>query len=270
MQKYLTAAVQLCAGTDKKANLDKAETLVAEAAGRGARLVVLPEVFSWRGGPGDELSGAEPVPGPTAERCASWARRHRIHLLAGSLYEAVPGERKAHNTSLFFGPAGDLLARYRKIHLFDVEIPGQVHVRESAIFLPGREVVVVPTELGTIGLSICYDLRFPELYRELCRKGAQVVCAPSAFTFPTGSAHWEVLVRARAIENQVYMIAPDQVGTTPRGSTDYGDSIIADPWGVVLARAPARETVILAEVDLEYLTRVRREFPCLQHIEFDR
>ncbi len=269
MQKYLTAAVQLCAGSDKKANLDKAEALVCEAAQRGAQLVVLPEVFSWRGAPGDELSGAEPIPGPTSERCAAWARRHRMYLLAGSIYEAIPGERKAHNTSLFFGPRGELLARYRKIHLFDVELSGVVRVRESAIFRPGSEVVAVPTELGTIGLSVCYDLRFPELYRRLCRKGAQVICAPSAFTFPTGCAHWEVLVRARAIENQVYVVAPDQVGTTPRGSADYGNSLIADPWGAVLARAPAREAVILAEVDLEYLDRVRRELPCLQHIQLE-
>jgi predicted amidohydrolase len=264
MQKYLTAAVQLCAGTDKKANLDKAEALVAEAAQRGARLVALPEVFSWRGSSGDEFSGAEPVPGPTTERCAAWARTHRIYLLAGSIYEAIRGERKAHNTSLLFGPNGELLARYRKIHLFDVEIPGQVHVRESSIFVPGSEVVAVPTELGTIGLSVCYDLRFPELYRRLGRRGAQVVCAPSAFTFPTGCAHWEVLVRARAIENQVYVIAPDQVGTNPR------TSLFAAPWGIVRARAPAREAVILAEVDLEYLDRVRRELPCLQHIQLER
>jgi predicted amidohydrolase len=196
---------------------------------------------------------------------AELARTLGIHLCAGSLLERVPGEPRAYNTSCLFDPGGRLLARYRKIHLFDVDLPGRVTVRESATRAPGDEVVAVPTELGTLGLSVCYDLRFPELYRRLARAGAEVLLVPSAFTFPTGAAHWEVLCRARAVENQCYLIAPDQTGTSPHGFPDFGDSLIADPWGRVLARAGDGEGVVTAEIDRAYLARVRRELPCLTH-----
>lgn len=270
MPSFLAAAVQLCAGSDKTANLEAAERLVATAVERGAGLVVLPEVFSWRGAPGDEFSGAELVPGPTTNLCAQMARRHGIHLLAGSILESVAGERKSYNTSLLFDPRGELLARYRKAHLFDVEIPGRVSVRESDARLRGAEIVTAATELGTIGLTVCYDLRFPELYRALTFAGAQIVCIPSAFTFPTGAAHWEPLLRARAIENQVYVIAANQFGRTPRGTLDYGSSMIIDPWGTVVARAGEGEGVITAEIDLRYEDEVRGQIPCLKHVQFVR
>lgn len=266
MRHYLAAALQVCAGTDKRENLDRAEAMVAAAAGIGAKLVALPEVFSWRGRALADVSGAEPIPGPTTERCAAWARTHKVHLLAGSILEWLPDNPKVYNTSLLFDDAGALIARYRKIHLFDVDLSGRVTIRESAARLSGTEVVTVPTLLGTIGMSVCYDLRFPELYRRLVLAGAEVLCVPSAFTFPTGSAHWESLLRARAIENQVYLIAPDQVGSTPSGSFDFGNSMIVDPWGAILARAPDRETMIVAEVNRDYQERVRRELPCLTHI----
>lgn len=268
MNRFRAAAVQLCAGSERDANLARAEVLVAEAAERGAQLVVLPEVFSWRGAQGDEQSGNEPIPGPTSERCSAWARRFGIHLLAGSILERVEGEAKSYNTALLFHPSGELLARYRKAHLFDVEIPGQVSVRESDARLHGGEVVTAPTALTTLGLTVCYDLRFPELFRALTLAGARLITVPSAFTFPTGAAHWEVLLRARAIENQVYIVAANQFGATPRGTLDYGNSMIVDPWGTVLARAGNTECVIVAEIDAAYQDAVRRQIPCLQHRRF--
>ncbi len=187
----------------------------------------------------------------------------------GSLLEASGESGRPYNTSCLLDPRGTLLARYRKIHLFDVDLPGRIAVRESDTRAPGAEVVAVPTPLGTLGLSICYDLRFPELYRRLARAGAEVLLVPSAFTFPTGAAHWEVLCRARAIENQCYVIAADQTGRSPAGHLDWGDSLVADPWGRVLARAPDGEGLALAEIDRAYLARVRRELPCLAHIHLE-
>jgi len=261
----MAAAVQMSSGQDRARNVARAAELVREASARGARLVVLPEVFAWRGPRDDEHAGGEPIPGPTTEAMAALALELRIWLCAGSLLEAVPGEARPYNTSCLFDPGGRLLARYRKIHLFDVDLPGRATVRESELRAPGGEVVTVPTDVGTLGLSICYDLRFPELYRRLVRAGAQVILVPSAFTFPTGAAHWEVLCRARAIENQCYLVAPDQTGQSPHGHADFGDSLIADPWGRVLARAGDGEGVATAEIDLAALARIRRELPCLDH-----
>jgi len=265
IRRYLAAAVQLCAGSDRRANLDKAEQFIADAAGQGARLVVLPEVFAWRGARAEEGASAEAIPGPTSERLAAIARRLRIHLVGGSLLERSD-ERRPYNTSVLFGPQGDILASYRKLHLFDVDIAGHVSIRESETRRPGDDVVTVPTALGTIGLTVCYDLRFPELSRRLTTAGAEIITVPSAFTFPTGAAHWEILLRARAIENQVYVIAPDQVGKSPSGVTDFGNSMIVDPWGTPLARAADREMVVLAEIDRDQQARIRRELPCLDHV----
>ncbi len=262
---FLAAAVQMSSGPDKAANLATAERLVREAAAAGAKLVVLPEVFYWRGPRGAEREHAEPIPGPTSERLSRLARELGIHLQAGSIGEAIEGDPRCYNTALLFSSGGELLARYRKIHLFDVEIPGQVSARESQARKAGEETVAVPTELGTVGLSVCYDLRFPELYRKLVRAGAKILCIPSAFTFPTGAAHWEPLVRARAIENQAYVIAPNQYGTSPNGYRDYGNSMIVDPWGTVVARASDGEGVLLAPIRLDLVDRVRRELPCLDH-----
>jgi predicted amidohydrolase len=225
-------------------------------------------VFAWRGPREAEAAIAEPIPGPTSERLGALARELGVVLVGGSLLERVPGETKAYNTCPVFDRTGALLATYRKVHLFDVDIPGHVSVRESDTRLHGAEAVTVATELGTLGLSVCYDLRFPELYRRLAAAGAEIVCVPSAFTFPTGAAHWEVLQRARAIENQVYVIAPNQIGRGPTGVLDYGHSMIVDPWGTPIARASNHATVILAEIDRAYLARVRRELPCLEHRTF--
>lgn len=267
-EKFIAAAVQVCAGPDRALNLDKIEGLTTEAVNRGARLVVWPEVFAWRGEREVEPEMAEPIPGPTSERCAALARGLGIHLLAGSILERSD-ERRAWNTSLLFGPEGEVLASYRKLHLFDVDIPGHVSVRESDTRRPGDQVVVADTALGRIGLTICYDLRFPELYRALVGQGAEILTIPAAFTFPTGAAHWEILVRARAIENQAWVIAADQIGRSPGGVIDFGHSLIVDPWGTPVARASNQETVILAEIDRTYLRQVRRDLPSLQHRRAD-
>ena len=261
--RYLAAVVQIASGAERARNLARIAELVGEAARRGARLAVLPEVVAWRGPREAEPAHVEPIPGPTSEAMAALARTHRLILCAGSWLEEGPAPGRAFNTTCVFGPDGTLLARYRKIHLFDVDIPGQVAVRESETRSPGADVVVVPTGLGTLGLSICYDLRFPELYRRLAHAGAELLLVPSAFTFPTGAAHWEVLLRARAIENQCYVLAANQTGRSPHGFADYGNSLLVDPWGVVVARAGEGEGIAIAEIDRERLRRVRRELPSL-------
>jgi len=264
MQSYLAAAVQMTASSVKEENLAKAETFVRLAAERGATLIVLPEVFAWRGPRVEEPAQVELIPGPTSERLRDLARLYQIYLLAGSFLEKGDDAR-SYNTSLLLSPQGDTLAHYRKIHLFDVDIPGQVRVKESDTKKPGETVVASTTPLGVFGLSVCYDLRFPELYRQLAAKGAEVVFVPSAFTFPTGAAHWEPLLRARAIENQTYIIAPNQIGKNAHGYADYGNSMIIDPWGKVIARAPDKECFITAEIDRDYVEKVRKELPCLAH-----
>ena len=262
---YLAAAIQVSAGPDKGANLERAERLVRLAAARGADLVALPEVFNWRGRRADEPAAAESLAGESLARMAGLARDLRIHLVAGSITELAEGQPRNYNTSTLFGPDGSLLGLYRKIHLFDVDLPGRVTMRESDAKLAGTEVVSVPTAIGRIGLTVCYDIRFPELYRSLVFGGAQIITVPSAFTFPTGEAHWETLLRARAIENQVYIVAPAQFGPNVHGFSDYGNSMIVDPWGRVVARAADQEGVVVAPIDLEYQERVRRELPSLTH-----
>jgi predicted amidohydrolase len=263
--KFTAAAIQMLASDDKDANLRAAEAGVREATARGAKVVALPEVFNWRGDKAEEKKNAEPLSGRTANLMAALARELGIYLLAGSFLEDIPEVQKSYNTSLFFGPDGSQLARYRKIHLFDVAIERGVTALESETRQHGEEVVVAETEFGRMGLSICYDLRFPELYRALAGKGAQVIFVPAAFTAFTGEAHWEPLLRARAIEDQVYIIAPDQIGHNPKSFATYGNSMIVDPWGRIIARAPDMPAVITAEIDLTYLAKVRRELPALAH-----
>ena len=262
---YLAAAIQVSAGPDKGANLERAERLVRLGAARGANLVALPEVFNWRGRRTDERAAAESLAGESLTRMAGLAHDLGIHLVAGSITELAEGQPRNYNTSTLFGPDGSLLGVYRKIHLFDVDLPGRVTIRESDAKLPGTEVVSVSTAIGHIGLTVCYDIRFPELYRSLVFGGTQIITVPSAFTFPTGEAHWEALLRARAIENQVYIVAPAQFGPNVHGFSDYGNTMIVDPWGRVLARAADQEGVVVAPIDLEYQKRVRRELPALTH-----
>jgi predicted amidohydrolase len=265
MQSFVAAAVQMKSGSDRAANLAEASARIVEAAGAGAQLIVLPEVFAWRGRHDLEREQAEPVPGPTTDAMSELAMRLGVHLVAGSILESS-SEGLPFNTTTVFGPDGALLARYRKIHLFDVDLPGRVTIRESAMRAPGSEVVTVATSLGRIGLAVCYDLRFPELFRRLAEAGSEVVVMPSAFTRPTGQAHWETLVRARAIENQCFFVAPNQYGAASQGHHDYGNSLLVDPWGAVLARGADDEPgVVSATLDASVLDRVRRELPCLTH-----
>ncbi|HUO05189.1 MAG TPA: carbon-nitrogen hydrolase family protein [Candidatus Binataceae bacterium] len=268
---FLAAAIQMAAGADKAANLDRASRLIRDAAARGAALIALPEMFNWRGKRAEENAAAESLDGESLAAMAAIARELKIHLVAGSITEHGPADTgRNYNTSALFAPDGSRVATYRKIHLFDVDLPGRVTVRESAAKIPGIEVVCADTGLCPIGLTICYDLRFPELFRRLAFAGAKIITIPSAFTFPTGEAHWETLVRARAIENQVYVIAPAQFGPNVHGYSDYGNSMIVDPWGRVLARAADVEGAAIAPIDLGYLERVRRELPALTHVRLDR
>ena len=261
----LAAVVQMTSTTDTERNLATAEALVARAAARGAVLVGLPENFAFLRSEGQPVPEPQDLDGPWVQRMAALARRARVTLLLGSLPERVPGDPRVRNTSVLLGPDGATLAVYRKIHLFDVGLAGMEHLEESRAVLPGDEIVTVDTSLGPIGLSICYDVRFPELYRELARRGARVLCVPSAFTERTGKAHWEVLLRARAIENLAYVLAPAQVGEHGGGRASHGQAMIVDPWGAVVAQVPGGEGVAVAELDFERLERLRRELPALSH-----
>jgi len=262
------AAIQLNATGEVARNLKVAERLVREAAADGAELVVLPEKWNLLGDAEVLRQDAEALSGPTISAASSWARELQIHLVAGSIAERVDGAEKLFNTSVLIGPDGELHARYRKIHMFDVDVGG-VAYRESESEEPGQEIVsaaVGPALPGvTLGMTVCYDLRFPELYRILAVRGATVLTVPSAFTYETGKDHWEVLLRARAIENQVFLIAPNQVGKAPPHYHSYGHSMIVDPWGEVLAVAPEGERFVAAELDLAVEERVRATLPSLSN-----
>jgi predicted amidohydrolase len=259
------ACVQLTSRDDKASNLEAAERLVARAASTGADVVVLPEKWNAIGGVDVLHAAAEPVDGgESVEAMAGWARTHGITLVGGSITERRAGREKLSNTCLVFDPDGAVVAVYRKIHLFDVEVGGHVY-RESEAEEPGEEPVVARLEDWPIGLSVCYDVRFPELYRILALDGAELVTVPAHFTTPTGKDHWHVLLRARAIENQLYVAAAAQVGETLPGKPSYGRSLIADPWGIVLAQAPDEPTVISAEIDRARLRDVRDKLPSLKN-----
>jgi deaminated glutathione amidase len=255
------AAVQLNSTADKPRNLDAAERLVRAAAAAGAEFVALPEKWNILAEGEELLAGAESLDGPSLTAARSWARDLGVHLLAGSIPERSE-EEKAFNTSVLVGPDGVDLATYRKIHLFDVDAGG-VSYRESAHEQAGEEVVTAPLGGLIAGLTVCYDLRFPELFRVLALRGARLLTVPSAFTLATGRDHWKVLLRARAIENQAFVLAPNQVGKAPPHYESYGHSMIVDPWGTVLATAPEGECFIAAELDLVAQERVREELPSL-------
>jgi predicted amidohydrolase len=256
------AAVQLNSNADKGRNLEAAERLVRAAAADGAELIALPEKWNLLAGGAELLAGAEPLDGPSLTAARSWARGLGVHLLAGSVSERAGEGERAFNTSVMIGPDGEDLAVYRKIHMFDVDAGG-VSYRESAHEQPGAEVVAAPVGGLIAGLTVCYDLRFPELFRILALRGARLIAVPSAFTEATGRDHWEVLLRARAIENQVFVLAPDQVGAAPPHFRSFGRSAIVDPWGVVLATAPDDECFVAADLDLEAQERVRESLPSL-------
>jgi deaminated glutathione amidase len=258
------AAVQLNSTEDKQRNLATADRLTRAAAADGAELVVLPEKFNVLGTRRDYLDAAETLEdGPTVEWARATARELGIDLVAGSIVEQRQGRDKLGNTSIHFGPDGEIRSVYRKIHMFDVVVGG-LEYRESESEEPGEEIVLSETAAGVpLGMTVCYDLRFPELYRILAIKGARVLLVPAAFTKITGQAHWELLLRARAVENQAFVIGADQIGRHPPDKESFGGSMIVDPWGEVLVRAPDEETFISADLDLARQDEVRDQLPSL-------
>ena len=262
------SAIQMTSGPDVAANLEQAKPLLEEAAARGARLAVLPENFAFLGlRDVDKRSIAEPDgTGPIQDFLAAHAARLGLWIVAGTIPLQTSGDGRVAAACLVYDANGARAARYDKIHLFDVDIPGRTETyRESAHVAPGSSVVVVDTPVGRLGLSVCYDVRFPELYRKLSAAGAQILVVPSAFTSPTGRAHWETLLCARAIENLCYVVAPAQSGFHVSGRETYGDSMIVDYWGRVLQRLPRGTGCIVAPVDLSQQAQVRSNFPALQH-----
>ena len=258
-------AIQLNATDDTDRNLEHADRLVRAAAAQGAELVVLPEKWSVLGRRQDLRAGAQTLDGPAIAWARATAAELGVDLVAGSIYEDTGDPQRGANTSVHIAPDGQVPRVYRKIHLFDVEVDGRRYA-ESETEAPGSEVVVSALADGTrLGMSICYDIRFPELYRMLAVAGARVIVIPAAFTLATTRDHWEVLVRARAIENQCFVVAPNQIGEHPGGFRSGGRSLIVDPWGVVLAGAPDSETAILADLDLGQIAEVRGRIPALQH-----
>jgi deaminated glutathione amidase len=256
------AAVQLNSNGEKERNLAAAERLVRAAARDGAEFVALPEKWNLLAGGAELVAGAEPLAGPSLTAARGWARELGIHLLAGSICERGEEGEKASNTSVLVGPEGEDVAVYRKVHMFDVDAGG-VSYRESEHERAGDEPVVAPLGDLSLGMTVCYDLRFPELFRILALRGARLIAVPSAFTLATGRDHWEVLLRARAIEDQIFVVAPNQVGEAPPHFSSFGRSMVVDPWGVVLATAPDGEGFVAAELDLSEQDRVRASLPSL-------
>ena len=257
------AAVQLTSIPDRDRNLGTADRLTRAAAAAGAELVVLPEKWAVLGSPEQTAASAEPFDGPALAWARETARELGIDLVAGSIVERRDERDKLSNTSVHAGPDGELKAVYRKIHMFDVEVGGQTY-RESESQEGGHEIVRSESADGVpFGLTVCYDLRFPELYRVLAVEGARVLLLPAAFTEVTGRAHWEVLIRARAIENQAFVVAADQVGPHPPDKVSFGGSMIVDPWGEVLAKAPDEECFVAAELDFDRQDEVREKLPSL-------
>ena len=259
------AAIQLNSREDKQVNLNKAVTFIEKAANDGAELVSLPEYFNFMGEESKKKVNAESIPdGETTTVLSQLAKKHNIFIHVGSILEKY-SEEKSYNTSFIIGQNGEILDKYRKVHLFDIEIEDMPAYKESDTIQAGDSPVLVDLPIGKAGLSICYDLRFSELYRNYALNGAKVLFIPAAFTLYTGMLHWEVLLRARAIENQCYVVAAGQFGNNLPGKACYGNSMIIDPWGTVIARAPEGEGYILADIDVSSVNTARESIPCLSH-----
>ena len=270
-RQVVVAAAQMTSTADVERNLAIAESLIGQAVARGAALAALPENFAFLRSEGEAVPEPQELDGPWVRRMADVARRHGIAVLLGSIPERIEGDARVHNTSILLGADGAPIAIYRKIHLFDIDLPGMEHLKESRAVRAGETLVAadlpIPGGGATrIGLTICYDLRFPELYRALVKAGARILAVPSAFTERTGKDHWEVLLRARAIENLAYVIAPAQVGTHGRGRASHGHALVVDPWGAVIAQVADGEGLAVAELDLDRQDRLRRELPALDHV----
>lgn len=265
IRRWRVAAVQMTSTEDREKNLATAQRWIRRAADEGAALVALPENFSYlRIRPTNQY--ADGLDGELVERLRAWASASRVYLLAGSIPEKIPASKRVYNTSLLLSPQGRTLAVYRKLHLFDVHLRGRAVFEESRLVTSGDEPIVVKTPLGTLGLSICYDLRFPELYRRLTLAGAEVLFIPSAFTAYTGRFHWMPLLQARAIENQCWVVAPAQAGIHGPGRASHGHSAVIDPWGTVAALREKGAGLVCAEIDLDRSAEVRAGLPCLDHV----
>jgi len=270
---FLAACLQLRCTTDVERNLTTTEQLVRRAAGCGAKLIATPENTPFLGPQFHKVELAESLDGPVANRLRALADELSIHLLIGGMAEqrrlddGQVDTQRCYNTSVLYGPTGDELAVYRKMHLFDVDVPAGLKIAESDTIARGNEVVVAETPLGNLGLSICYDLRFPEMYRAMVDQGADIIAVPSAFTLITGKDHWHVLLRARAIETQCWVLAPAQWGVHDEEGMrhSYGHSLIIDPWGAVVADKGHREGLIFAEIDPDRTAEVRRAIPVRDH-----
>lgn len=268
LRKYKIAVVQLDSQNNKGENLKTACRCIDEAAAEGVRLVSFPEMMNLSGENIGEGGGHETIPGYTTKILMAKAREHGIYIHSGSFCEKIPGGEKAYNTSVIIDPEGEIIARYRKLHTFDVTLPDGTVCDESARLHPGNEIVTVDTALGRLGMSICYDIRFPELYRIMALDGAQVIFTPASFTMPTGKDHWEPILRTRAIENGCYIVAPGQIGKKVH-FTAYGNSMVVDPWGTVVSRARDTVGVIYAEIDLDYEDAIRAKIPSLANRRAD-
>jgi nitrilase len=269
----IAAALQMTSGVEVSVNLATAGRLLEEAARGGAKLAVLPENFALMSRQERDKRAIAEVDGdgPIQQALAGWARQFELTIVAGTMPLQVPGETRVAAASLIYGPDGSRLGRYDKIHLFDVNVPGasESH-RESAGMVPGREVTVVDTPVGRVGVAVCYDLRFPELFRHMLDQGAEIFAVSAAFTVPTGEAHWELLLRARAVENLCHLVASAQVGEHENGRRTYGHSSVVDFWGRVTKQLPQGIGVALSGLDLARQSEVRREFPALEHRVLDR
>jgi predicted amidohydrolase len=267
LPKHKVAAIQMTSGADVEHNLSRAEALCRQAAADGARLLVLPECFAYLGPEDGKFALAEPLPdgGPILQRMRNLARETQSELVLGGFYEQTTLPRKVRNACIHLDDSGQVKAVYRKIHLFDVDLPDGTKLEESAGVEAGHEVVVSDTRAGTLGLSVCYDVRFPELYRKLVDLGATLLTVPAAFTLTTGKDHWHVLLRARAIEAQCYVIAAAQTGLHFGTRRSYGHALISDPWGCVVAECSDGEGYALAAIDPALIERVRATLPSLRH-----
>lgn len=264
MNQFTVAVLQLDSQDDVQKNLDTVVSFIEEAAARGAKLITMPESMNYVGL--DNAGHAEEIPGgPTFRLMSEQAKKYGVWLHCGSIYEKNPNDPRPFNSTMVIDPQGNLAAKYHKIHPFDVVIPNGPVNRESERICPGHEIVTVDTgEVGHLGLSICYDMRFAEMYRIMALEGAQILLMPADFTMPTGKDHWETILRTRAIENGCYVIAPAQYGVKPKFQA-YANSMVVDPWGNVIARASNHPQVITAEIDLDYLQQVRRQIFTLEN-----
>jgi predicted amidohydrolase len=271
MKSYLAAAVQMTSVSDIQKNLAQAEELIDLAVRQGAALIGLPENFSFMGEEKDKLAQAEEIYHETAKFLKNMAQRFQVTILGGSFPVPVENTGKVYNTTILIDPTGEELSRYHKVHLFDVNVPDGNTYRESSTVVAGQQLpsVYSSPQLGHIGLSVCYDVRFPELYRHLSDQGAEVMFVPAAFTAFTGKDHWQVLLQARAIENTAYIIAPAQTGNNYHRRYTHGHAMIVDPWGVILADAGEQPGIAIAEIKPSRLEQVRRQMPSLQHRVFN-